>query len=390
MATSSILTAEAACAGHPDKVCDQVADAILDAVLANDARALVGCEATACRNKLHVFGEVSTTNPPDYETVIRQTLRRIGYTDPGTEFCADTCQVQVDLHEQSPDITRSVERFAPEDAGAGDAGNIVGYACDETDDYLPLPLVLARRIAQRLEHMRTVKALPLLLPDGKVQVSIQYDDYRPARIVAVVVCAQHLATTPIDLVREQVEEQAVRPVLPQKLVDQDTLVYVNPTGRFVEGGPAAKAGLSGRKSAADTYGSCAPWSGSALSGKDPTKVNRSGAYLARWIAKNIVAAELAHRCEVRLSYALGLADPVTVSISTFGTGIDGLHDDQLTRWVLDNVDMRPAMIIDRFNLRRVTYLPLSVHGHFGANAADQPWEQTDLAPRLTAAFAASK
>lgn len=382
--TYGSLTAEAVCAGHPDKICDQVADSILDAVLARDPHALVGCEASVCGNKLHIFGEITTDNPPDYEAVARQTLREIGYTDPASEFCADTCQVDVDLHEQSPDIVCSVKRLAHADAGAGDAGSIYGFACDETEELMPLPFAVANAMAQRLEEVRRDHSLPYLLPDGKTQIGIEYRHGLPARVASVMVCAQHAADVDIDTVREQVADQVIRTIVPVQLMDGDTLVYVNPTGRFVKGGPAAKAGLTGRKTTADTYGSCARWGGSALSGKDGSKVNRSGAYLARYLAKNIVAAGMAQRCEVRLSYALGLADPLTVSVDTLGTAESQEDDGRLTQWVLDNVDMRPAKIIERFNLRRPIFRALSVHGHFGQNAARMPWEATDLAGRIAA------
>lgn len=380
--TYGSLTAEAVTAGHPDKICDQVADSILDAVLTRDPQALVGCEASVCGNKLHIFGEITTDDSPDYSSIARQTLREIGYTNPASEFCADTCQVDVDLHEQSPDIARSVKRIARADAGAGDAGSIIGFACDETEDFMPLPFTLANAVAQRLESARRDALVPHLLPDGKAQVSVEYRHDRPARVSSIVVCAQHSADMDIDTVREQIADKVICAVIPPQLIDKQTLIYVNPTGRFVKGGPAAKAGLTGRKTAADTYGSCARWGGSALSGKDGSKVNRSGAYLARYLAKNIVAAGMAQRCEVRLSYALGLADPLTVSVDTLGTAESQADDERLTQWVLDNVDMRPAKIIERFNLRRPIYRVLSVHGHFGQNAAQMPWEATDLAGRI--------
>ena len=380
--TYGSLTAEAVTAGHPDKICDQVADSILDAVLTRDPQALVGCEASVCCNTLHIFGEITTDDSPDYSSIARQTLRDIGYSDPACGFCADTCRIRVDLHEQSPDIARSVKRIARADAGAGDAGSIIGFACDETEDFMPLPFTLANAVTQRLESVRRDALVPHLLPDGKAQVSIEYCHERPARVSSIVVCAQHSADMDIDTVREQIADKVICAVIPPQLIDEQTLIYVNPTGRFVKGGPAAKAGLTGRKTAADTYGSCARWGGSGLSGKDGSKVNRSGAYLARYLAKNIVAAGLAKQCEVRLSYALGLADPLTVSVDTLGTGTAQASDARLTQWVLDNVDMRPSKIIERFNLRRPIFRALSVHGHFGSNAAQMPWEAVDLADRI--------
>lgn len=370
--------------GHPDKICDQIVDAVLDAVLALDPKAFVGCEATVCGNKLHLFGEITAKQEPDYEAVARETIREIGYDDPKAAFSADTCDIQIDFHDQSPDITRSINRFSHADAGAGDAGIVVGYACDETSWLMPMPAILAENVIRQLEDARRSGTVPGLFPDGKAQVSVEYDHDRPVRVSAVVVCAQHAAEADIDTVRDQVTDRVIREAIPNQLLDDETLIYVNPTGRFVKGGPAAKSGLSGRKTADDTYGTCARWGGSSLSGKDATKINRSGSYLARYLAKNVVAAKLARRCEVRLSYALGLADPINISVDTFGTQIEGTSGTALAEWMKNHVDMRPSKIIDRFNLRRPFYRMLSAHGHFGANAQSMPWEAIDLADRMAA------
>lgn len=370
--------------GHPDKICDQIVDAVLDAVLALDPEALVGCEATVCGNKLHLFGEITAKQEPDYEAVARDTLHAIGYNDPSATFSADTCEIQIDFRGQSPDITRTINRLSHADAGAGDAGVVIGYACDETNCLMPMPSVLALNIINELENAWRTQAIPGLYPDGKAQVSVEYVEDHPTRVSAVVVCAQHAAEADIDTVRDQVIDRVIRAAIPNQLLDDQTLIYVNPTGRFVNGGPAAKSGLSGRKATNDTYGTCARWGGSALSGKDATKINRSGSYLARFLAKNVVAAQLARRCEVRLFYALGLADPISVSVDTFGTHVEGVDDTALSDWMKDHVDMRPSKIIERFNLRRPIYRALAVHGHFGTNAQSLPWEAVDLADRMAA------
>lgn len=379
-ATKNYLTSESVTVGHPDKMCDQVADAILDDILAHDGDALVGCEVTICRDMLHIMGEVTSSYEPDYEAIARKTLTRIGYSKRDTGFNARKCTVQVDVHGQSPDITRSVERTAQADAGAGDQGMIFGYACNESDCLMPLPITLAHQLAHQLQNARAKKPFKHLLPDGKAQISVEYDDFTPKRIAAVILSAQHEPDVNVDALREDICEKIILPTLPANMVDDATLLYVNPTGRFAVGGPAAKVGLSGRKTVVDLYGGCARSGGSSLAGKDPSKINRSGAYMARYIAKNIVAAKLAQRCEVRMAYSIGLADPVCVSVDTLGTGKG--RDEQLTDWVQRTIDLRPSMIISRFNLRRPIYSALSCYGHVGQNALDMPWEQTDIASQL--------
>lgn len=381
---SSCFTSESVTCGHPDKVCDQIADAILDAVLAGDPYARVACEVTVCTDKIHIMGEISAEYTPDYEAIAREVVRRVGYTRPYTGFDADGCQVALDIHEQSPDIARGVLRRAEEDAGAGDQGMMFGYACRETESLMPLPITLANSLTRRLEYARRAGLVPYLLPDGKAQVTVEYRDGAPERISTVIVSAQHEQAVDTDSLREQIIQQVIRPALPASLLTDATLYYINPTGRFVIGGPAADSGLTGRKIIADTYGGYSRHGGGSFSGKDPSKVDRTGAYMARYIAKNMVAAGLASQCEVELAYAIGLADPVSVEIDTFGTG--RVPDEVLARWVRENVDMRPAMIIRRFDLRRPIYGQLSCYGHFGGNAKNMRWERTDLSEGLTARF----
>lgn len=377
---SSYFTSESVTTGHPDKVCDQIADAILDAILAKDPFARVACEVTVCTDKVHIMGEISSSFTPDYEAVAREVISRIGYVRPYTGFDASTCRVVLDIHEQSPDIARGVLRQTEADSGAGDQGMMFGYACRETESLMPLPITLANALTRRLEYVRRAGIVSWLLPDGKAQVTVEYENGVPARISTVIVSAQHEKEVDTDTLRDAVIEKVIRPALPASMLSDNTLCYVNPTGRFVIGGPAGDSGLTGRKIIADTYGGCARHGGGSFSGKDPTKVDRSGAYMARYIAKNVVAADLASRCEVELAYAIGLADPVSVELETFGTG--KVPDELLARWVCDNVDMRPAMIIRRFDLRRPIYGQLSCYGHFGDNAKNMLWERPDLADAL--------
>ena len=314
------FTSESVTCGHPDKVCDQIADAVLDDILANDPDAHVACEVTACTGEVHLMGEITSSYVPDYEAIARKVIAEIGYTVPVVGFDAENVRIRVSIHTQSPDIARGVDRGAPEEAGAGDQGMMFGYACCETGALMPLPITLANRLTRKLEQVRREKLLPYLLPDGKAQVSVEYEDGTPKRISAVVVSAQHSAEVGIDALRDAILEQVIFPVLPPELLDEHTEYFINPTGRFVVGGPAGDSGLTGRKIIADTYGGMARHGGGAFSGKDPSKVDRTGAYMARYLAKNIVAAELADRCEIELAYAIGLADPVSVMVDTFGTG----------------------------------------------------------------------
>ena len=380
----TILTSESVTCGHPDKVCDQISDAILDAILAQDPEAHVACEVTAWTDNVNIMGEVTAAAHPDYEAIARRVIRDIGYDKPGVGFDANSCRVSVNLHTQSPDIAQGVDHKAQEDTGAGDQGMMFGYACRETEDLMPLPITLAVRLAKRLEQVRREGILPWLLPDGKSQVSVEYEDGKPVRIATVVISAQHSASVPTETLREAVRREVIDPVLPEELVDEGTAYFINPTGRFVIGGPAGDSGLTGRKIIADTYGGAARHGGGAFSGKDPTKVDRTGAYMARYLAKNIVAAGLADRCEAQLAYAIGLADPVSVMVDTFGTG--KVSDEALAAWVTEHVDMRPGVMIRRFGLRSPIYHTVSCYGHFGENARSLPWEQTDLSEELRKAF----
>ena len=380
---NTYFTSESVTCGHPDKVCDQIADRILDELLAQDPGTRSACEVTCTTDQVHIFGEVTTEADVDYAAAARKVISEIGYTAPGRGFDAETCRVQVDLHEQSPDIAMGITRRLKAEelnSGAGDQGMMFGYACRETDSLMPLPIELAHSLAKRLEQVRRSGELPYLLPDGKTQVTVEYEDDRPKRIAAVIVSAQHREDAEIARLRSDLISHVIMPALPKGMTDQNTQFFINPTGRFVVGGPAGDSGLTGRKLIADTYGGCARHGGGAFSGKDATKVDRSGAYMARYIAKNIVAAGLADRCEVQLSYAIGLAEPISLRIDTFGTG--RAARSALYEAVTSCVDMRPAAIIQKFSLTRPIFSKVSCYGHFGSNAADLPWEQTDLAPAL--------
>ncbi|MEG2426416.1 MAG: methionine adenosyltransferase [Oscillospiraceae bacterium] len=382
---TTFFTSESVTRGHPDKVCDQIADAILDAILEQDSSAHVACEVTAITDKVHIMGEISTTAKVDYDEIARKTIRNIGYTKEGHGFDAQTCMIDIDIHEQSPDIAIGINRKEALDSGAGDQGMMFGYACNETDSLMPLPIQLAHRLAKRLEDVRRENILPYLLPDGKSQVTVEYDDGKPIRIATVIISSQHIKDVPIDKLRNDILSEVIFKALPADLIDDNTTYFVNPTGRFVVGGPAGDSGLTGRKIIVDTYGGYAHHGGGAFSGKDPTKVDRSGAYMARYIAKNIVAAGLAKQCEVQISYAIGLADPISVLINTFGT--ERIPNEKINKLIASKVDLRPAAIIDRFKLCRPLYSKLAAYGHFGDNAIDLPWEQTDLAEELKSEIA---
>ena len=373
----TLFTSESVTKGHPDKVCDQIADAILDALLAQDPMSHVACEVTAITDAVHIFGEITTTAKVNYEQIARDTIRKIGYTEPGHGFDAETCKITVDLHEQSPDINMGVSREIEEDAGAGDQGMMFGYACRETESLMPLPIELAHALTKRLAYVREMHILPDILPDGKAQVSVEYDEAgKPVRIDTVVVSTQHTEAISENELRTAIIDEVISRALPADMLDQNTHIYVNPTGRFLIGGPAGDSGLTGRKLIVDTYGGYAHHGGGAFSGKDSSKVDRSAAYMARYIAKNVVAAGLADRCEVQLSYAIGVAHPVSVLVDTFGT--EKVAREKIQELV-SAVDMRPAAIIKRFDLRTPNFSKVSCYGHFGTNAKDMPWEKTDLA-----------
>ena len=377
----SQFTSESVTCGHPDKLCDQAADRILDALLDIDPQSRAACEVMCTENRLAIFGEVTSRAELDYAAAARRVIEEIGYTEPGRGFDAASCRIDCFIHPQSPDIARGISRGREADeldCGAGDQGMVFGYACRETQSLMPLPIELAHSLAKRLENVWRTGELAYLLPDGKTQVTVEYENGAPHRVAAVVVSAQHREGVDIERLRAEVQSHVVNPVLPRNLADEGTLVYINPTGRFVCGGPAADSGLTGRKIISDSYGGMARHGGGAFSGKDATKVDRSGAYMARYIAKNIVAQELAERCEVQLGYAIGLAEPLSVRIDTFGTS--PVPENLLLGAVLKQTDLRPAAIIRRFGLTRPIFSGVSCYGHFGANAAAMPWEQTDMEP----------
>jgi len=376
----SYFTSESVTRGQPDKLCDIIADSILDEVLYQDPLGHVACEVSATKNKLYIMGEISANASVDYEAIAREVIAVTGYTEADIGFDSDTCKICVDIHEQSPDIARGLSKKEPMDCGAGDQGTIMGYACRETKNYMPFPIEYSHKLARRLDEVRMSGILPYIRPDGKTQVTVEYEDDKPKRIASVIVSAQHKDNVSIDQLRKDIEENVIMPVLPQNMLDSKTTIYINPTGRFVIGGPAADTGLTGRKIIVDTYGGYARYGGGSLSGKDATKVDRSGAYMARYIAKNIVAANVADKCEVQLSYAIGLAEPVAFNIEDYNTGRVSM--EKVRDVILKNFDMRPAAIIRKLKLNRPIYSKLACYGHFGENAKDMSWEKCDLVDQL--------
>ena len=380
-----IFTSESVTEGHPDKVCDQISDGVLDAILAQDPKARVACECCATTGMVMVMGEISTECYVDIPHVARDTICRIGYDKPESGFNGHTCAVLTAIDEQSGDIAMGVNSsFDDADTlGAGDQGMMFGFACNETPELMPAPITYAQQLAMKLSAVRKSGELDWLRPDGKSQVSVQYgEDGSVERIDTVVVSTQHADSVPIKDLREAVIERVIRPTLPARLIDGDTKFYVNPTGRFVVGGPAADSGLTGRKIIVDTYGGYAAHGGGAFSGKDPTKVDRSAAYMARYVAKNLVAAGLAAKCQIELAYAIGVAHPVSVLVDTFGTG--RLSDARLSELVSECFDLRPAAIIRSLDLRRPIYQQVAAYGHFGRADLDLPWEKTDAVERILA------
>ena len=386
----TVFTSECVTEGHPDKVCDQISDAVLDAILEKDPAARVACETCATTGMVQVMGEITTSTYVSIDEIARQVIRDIGYVGDGLGFSADSCAVLTSVHAQSPDIAMGVDNAwesrgtEKAETGAGDQGMMFGYACNETPEKMPLPIALAHRLTACLTKVRKDGVLPWLRPDGKAQVTVVYEDDKPVAVDTVVVSAQHDESISIEDLRVQILEKVIKATIPAELWQEDTKVYINPTGRFVLGGPAGDTGLTGRKIIVDTYGGYARHGGGAFSGKDPSKVDRSACYAARYVAKNIVAAGLADRCEVALAYAIGVAQPVSVQINSFGTG--KINDEELGKVVLEHFNLSPDGIISMLNLRRPIYRQTAAYGHFGRTDVQLPWEQEDKAEELAKAI----
>jgi S-adenosylmethionine synthetase len=378
--THFLFTSESVTEGHPDKIADQISDAVLDAIIAEDPQGRVACETLVTTGLAVVAGEITTSCYVHIPDIVRETIKEIGYCDSSMGFDWETCAVVTSIDRQSPDIARGVNESQDHEQGAGDQGLMFGYACNETEELMPMPIVFAHRLTKRLAEVRKTKVLDFLRPDGKSQVTIEYHNERPVRVDAIIIAAQHTPEVNYATLQEGIIEEVIKKVIPAKLLDRKTKYFINATGRFVIGGPRGDCGLTGRKIICDTYGGQGSHGGGCFSGKDPSKVDRSASYMARYIAKNIVAAELARKCEVQISYAIGVAQPVSVMINTFRTG--KIPSDRIAKIVMETFDMRPARMIKKLNLLRPIYKKTAVYGHFGRKDPDFTWEKTDMVETL--------